>query len=212
MLPLRSRILLAAAAILMAGMFVFPIWSVALSAPQYPEGLAMDIRINTITGRTPNDLGNINNLNHYIGMKRIEPDTIRELRLMPYVVAALAGLALLAAATGRRSLAWVFAGCLAVFAVAGLADFWWWTWDYGHNLDVENAIIRVPGMSYQPPLIGTKQLLNFTATSWPAAGGLFAFAAAGLTGLAIWFARTDALRQRHAAAAVAAVTGAERVA
>jgi hypothetical protein len=29
-------------------------------------------------------------------------------------------------------------------------------------------------MSYQPPLIGSKQLLNFTATSWPATGGLLA--------------------------------------
>jgi copper chaperone NosL len=26
-------------------------------------------------------------------------------------------------------------------------------------------------MTYQPPLIGSKQLLNFHATSWPAAGG-----------------------------------------
>jgi len=41
---------------------------------------------------------------------------------------------------------------------------------YGHDLDMVHAIIKVPGMSYQPPLIGAKQLLNFTATSWPAAG------------------------------------------
>ena len=29
-------------------------------------------------------------------------------------------------------------------------------------------------MTYQPPLIGTKQLLNFSATSWPDVGGVLA--------------------------------------
>jgi copper chaperone NosL len=54
--------------------------------------------------------------------------------------------------------------------VAGLADFYCWGYDYGHDLDPE-AILKIPGMSYQPPLIGSKQLLNFRATSWPASGG-----------------------------------------
>ena len=39
----------------------------------------------------------------------------------------------------------------ALFALAGLADFYRWGHDYGHNLDPD-AIIVVPGMSYQPPL------------------------------------------------------------
>ena len=41
----------------------------------------MLIRINTVTGIKPNDLANINGLNHYIGMKAIEPDAIPELRV-----------------------------------------------------------------------------------------------------------------------------------
>jgi hypothetical protein len=45
---------------------------------------------------------------------------------------------------------------------------------------MENAIIKVPGMSYQPPLIGSKQLLNFRATSYPASGGILLIAALGL--------------------------------
>jgi copper chaperone NosL len=49
-------------------------------------------------------------------------------------------------------------------------DFYLWGYDYGHNLDPTAAIV-VPGMSYQPPLIGTKQLLNFTAFSGPDIGG-----------------------------------------
>jgi len=44
-----------------------------------------------------------------------------------------------------------------------------WEYDYGHDLD-KHAPIKVPGMVYQPPLIGTKQLLNMETTSSPAAG------------------------------------------
>ena len=72
---------------------------------------------------------------------------------------------------GRRRLARAWVGLFAVTAIVGLVDFYKWEYNYGHDLDTENAIIKVPGMNYQPPLIGSKQLLNFTATSLPAAGG-----------------------------------------
>jgi copper chaperone NosL len=69
-------------------------------------------------------------------------------------------------------------------SVVGLADFWKWEYDYGHNLDEETAIIKIPGMSYQPPLIGSRQILNFTAHSWPGSGGWIAIGAA-LTALGV---------------------------
>ena len=59
------------------------------------------------------------------------------------------------------------------------SDFWRWEYDYGHDLDFEHAIIKVPGMTYQPPLIGPKQLLNFTACRGRTSGGWLAFAALG---------------------------------
>jgi copper chaperone NosL len=40
---------------------------------------------------------------------------------------------------------------------------------------LEHASIKIPGMTYQPPLIGSKQLLNFTATSMPDIGGWVIF-------------------------------------
>jgi hypothetical protein len=70
-------------------------------------------------------------------------------------------------------------------AVAGLVDFWKWEYDYGHNLDMTQAIIKIPGMSYQPPLIGSKQLLNFTASSWPGLGGWAAGLSLGLVAVAV---------------------------
>ena len=181
----RARILLAVASLLLIGAFVLPLWAVYLQAPQYPEGLGMLIKVNTVIGIKPNDLDNINNLNHYIGMKRIVPASIPELRLMPFVVGTLIVLGLGAAASGRRWAAKAWVGVFATVAVVGLADFYKWEYDYGHDLDVENAIIKIPGMNYQPPLIGTKQLLNFRATSLPAAGGYVLIAALALGVLAI---------------------------
>ena len=61
-------------------------------------------------------------------------------------------------------LVWII--LFVLFAIAGLVDFYLWGYDYGHNLS-DDAAIKVPGMTYQPPLIGTKQLLNITASSWP---------------------------------------------
>lgn len=184
-LSTRARVLLAVAALLLATAYVLPLWSVSLLAPQYPEGLGMRIWINTIAGAKPNDLESINNLNHYIGMKRIIPETIPELRMMPALVGMLLALGLTAAAVGRRWLVRVWVGVFLALAVAGLVDFYRWEYDYGHNLDMENAIIKVPGMNYQPPLIGSRQLLNFTATSLPAAGGIAVMVSLALGVLAL---------------------------
>lgn len=176
----RARILLTVASLGLALAFIFPLWAVYLQAPQYPEGLGMFIRVNNITGLKPNDLESINNLNHYIGMKRIEPSSIPELRIMPWILASLMALGLVAAAAGRRWLARAWVAAFALVSLVGLADFYKWEYDYGHDLDMENAIIKIPGMNYQPPLIGTRQLLNFRATSLPAAGGIALMVSLGL--------------------------------
>jgi hypothetical protein len=178
-----TRLLLATASLALALVYLLPLWHVGLKAPQYPEGIGLYIGINKITGEKPQDLNSINNLNHYIGMKRIIPEAIPELRFMPMLVAGLIGIGLLAAGSGKRALLYAWVGLFAIGALAGLADFYRWGYDYGHNLDPE-AIIKITGMSYQPPLIGSKQLLNFHATSWPASGG-WVLVTALLVGLAL---------------------------
>jgi hypothetical protein len=165
-----ARLLVALAAGSLLAVLLLPLWRVQLHAPQYPEGLGLLIRTNTVTGIKPSDLESINGLNHYIGMKPIHPDAIPELRYMPWIVVGLAVLGLAAALRGTRRAVMAWLAVIVVTGAVGLWDFWRWEYDYGHNLDMANAIIVVPGMSYQPPLIGSKQLLNFTAASWPAAG------------------------------------------
>src|SRR4051794_11751273 len=114
-LTFRSRLLTVLAALLLLGTFVTPLWRIELQAPQYPEGLGMLIRLDTITGIKPADLDNINGLNHYIGMKRIEPAAIPVLSVMPWVVVTLVVFAALSAVTARRAL---LGGWLISFALA----------------------------------------------------------------------------------------------
>lgn len=184
MMARRSRIAILVASIALGLMYVLPVWTIDLEAPQYPEGLGMVIRINTIEGQKPHDLDNINNLNHYIGMRRIVPESIPELKMMPFIVGALMLLGGLVALMGRKRLLYLWVALFIGISTVGLVDFWKWEYDYGHNLDEEVAIIKIPGMSYQPPLIGSKQILNFTAHSWPGVGGLAAMFAC-LTGVIV---------------------------
>lgn len=187
-----TRLLAAMAALLVLPALLLPLWEVRLLAPQYPEGLGLRIGAHAVTGLSPHDLDNINGLNHYIGMRRITPEAIPELRIMPVVLAALGALGMFAALRGSRRLLAGWLGLFVLLGVAGLVDFWRWEYDYGHHLDLEHAIIIVPGMSYQPPLLGTKQLLNFTASSWPGPGAWALGLAFALGAAALWRARREA--------------------
>lgn len=176
---------MAIAALLLVALYFLPIWSISLDAPQYPEGIGLNIFINNIEGKQPHDLQNINGLNHYIGMKPIKPHSIPELKYMPPIIGFLIVTGLLVAFFGNRK--WVVAWLILFLALAavGLVDFYMWEYDYGHNLN-PNAAIKIPGMSYQPPLIGSKKLLNFNAVSLPHTGFYFALASMALAGLVWW--------------------------
>jgi len=205
----RSRLLVALAAVALLPMYLFPLWRISLIAPQYPEGIGMHIHLGTIAGIKEHDLENINQLNHYIGMRVIDPHAIPELAWMPWIVAGIVGGALLVAAAGRRGLLYGWFAVFVAAATAGLVDFWWWTYDYGHHLDYEHAIIKVPGMVYQPPIIGTRQILNFHASSWPSWGGVAAFVAMALAVTAVvWEWRRRPGRATRRSAAVTPITSA----
>lgn len=176
MSPISRKIFLVASLSLILTYF-FPLWQITLDAPQYPEGIGMYIWLDQITGKNKHDLDNINGLNHYIGMKKIIPDSIPELKVMPYIVACIIFLGLLVILFNKKWLGWIWLILFIGLLSYGLYDYYQWGYEYGHNLDPK-AAIKVPGMSYQPPLIGSKQILNFTSTSMPSIGGF-------LMGLAI---------------------------
>ncbi len=199
-----SKLLLVLSALMLSVSIFVPIWQIELDAPQYPEGLALQIWANKIAG----DVEIINGLNHYIGMKTLHTEDFVEFTLLPYIITAYVFLFLLAAFAGRRRLLYIVFGAFVVFGIVAMVDFWIWEYNYGHNLD-PNAAIKVPGMAYQPPLIGFKQLLNFGAYSVPHIGG-WLFVGAGILTLIAVLKEAGVLkrlRKLKKTAAVAVVSG-----
>lgn len=166
MLRKNSRIAVLIISIALIGAYFLPVWDISLEAPQYPEGLGFQIWLDRISG----DLNTVNGLNHYIGMKKIEPGSMVEMKVMPYILALLIISGIAVSAAGRKKLLYIWIIFFLLLGIAGGADFWKWEYEYGHDLD-PTAAIKVPGMTYQPPLLGSKTLLNFTAHSYPAEGG-----------------------------------------
>ncbi|MEG1026893.1 MAG: hypothetical protein RSF34_20650 [Flavobacterium sp.] len=175
-----TRILTAISGIAMFVVLLVPIWQIQLSAPQYPEGLSLYIHADKLSG----DVNIINGLNHYIGMRELHEQDFIEFAILPYVIIFLGILGVLAAVVNRKWLFFCFVIMFAVFGIVAIIDFYMWLYDYGHNLDPA-APIKVPGMSYQPPLIGFKQLLNFGAYSIPEKGGWIMITAALLSVIAV---------------------------
>lgn len=160
------RLLLAISLIAVIGCYYFPLWRIGLVAPQYPEGLTIYIWFNDIKG----DVDIINGLNHYIGMKHIKVEMFPEFSFLKYVIAAFIIFGMFVVINGTQRWLKIFCIVILLGGITALADFYRWGYDYGHNLDPK-APIQVPGMAYQPPLIGYKDLLNFQALSMPDVGG-----------------------------------------
>jgi copper chaperone NosL len=152
--------------LLLLGALFFPIWKIDLTAPQYPEGLSLKIWADKLGG----NVETVNGLNHYIGMKKLKEEEFVEFKILPGLMMFFGISAILVGLLRRRKLLYIWMGIFILFAFASMADFYYWEYDYGHNLD-PTAPIQVPGMAYQPPLIGYKQMLNFSAYSIPDTGG-----------------------------------------
>ncbi len=188
MSSLARWVTLFCSSILIAVLFL-PIWRIDLSAPQYPEGLVLRIYADRIGG----DVDIINGLNHYIGMKMLHTRDFVEFVALPYIIGGFLVLGFLVALSNRRSIFYGWVSLLLLIAFMSLIDFYRWEYNYGHNLD-EGAPIKVPGMAYQPPLLGYKQLLNFSAWSIPDSGG-WTFAGVGV--LLTFVAFLEMFRQKR---------------
>lgn len=177
-----TRIVLFICGLALLSVLFVPIWQIDLVAPQYPEGLTLLIYANKLAG----DVEIINGLNHYIGMKTLHADNFIEFTVLPGTIVFFSAFFMFAAYLAKRRWLNILCACFVAFGILAMVDFWRWEYDYGHDLNPDAAII-VPGMAYQPPLIGFKQLLNFGAYSVPALGGwIFVLLGAVLVSLAIY--------------------------
>lgn len=162
-----------------------PIWFINLEAPQYRDGLRLIIWLNQVTGGSEFDLKNINLLNHYVGMKEIHANDFIEFKYMPYVLGVMMAGAL--ATFCYPKIIMVYLGLISFLttATAGLYDFHRWEYNYGHNLD-SNAALSIPGISFEPPLLGCKAMMNFNTCSWPHVGTFLLLLAGGIIGYVIF--------------------------
>lgn len=187
LLVARTRIALVLAIVPLAFAATQKLWTIHFTAPQYPNGLDLHVYSYTIEGGNQGvDLSEINTLNHYVGMKKLDPADFADLSFLPFAIGILAVIALRVAAIGDvRSLLdlAVLSGYFGVFA---FARFVFMLYEYGHDLD-PHAPIQLA--AFMPPIIGTKQMANFTVSSWPALGtGLMMVYGSIVAGLALWHA------------------------
>ena len=165
-LSLFSKVITIVCALGLIAVLFVPLWQIELAAPQYPEGLVLKMYPHKLGG----NVDVINGLNHYIGMKTLHAENFIEFTILPYIIGFFAAFCLLVVFINRKKwLNYLFIS-FVTFGIIAMVDFYRWNYNYGHDLD-PNAAIQVPGMSYQPPLIGYKQLLNFGAYSIPDIGG-----------------------------------------
>ncbi len=165
-LSVLHRVLMVLCGLALVAVIFLPIWRIELDAAQYPEGLELQIFSHKLSGQV--DI--INGLNHYIGMKTLHKEDFKEFTVLPYIIGFFALAFTVVGLANKRKWVYYLFGAFLLFGIVAMVDFYVWEYNYGHNLD-PNAPIKVPGMSYTPPLIGYKQLLNFGAYSVPDIGG-----------------------------------------
>ncbi|MGB0849690.1 MAG: hypothetical protein ACPGTP_00460 [Bacteroidia bacterium] len=193
----KSKILMIVGVLLLTSLFVLPLWNITLEAPQYPDPIGMNIHIDKLADMNPNDIKNINIMNHYVGMKDI-PETLPEFELFPYVVigAILLGLIIGFKLNYKWYLVWFIVMCIV--GSLGMYDFYLWEYDYGHTLNEKAAIqFKNPDgspLAYQPPLIGSKTILNFVAHSYPRSGGYLLFLSMGMSLIAFFVGKKEAAK------------------
>ena len=186
------RALLVAAALFLIPAYVAPLWNLTMFAPQYNEGLRLDIYSYKLEGGNKGqDIKEINVLNHYIGMKDLVAEDFTEFKWMPFVVGALALLFLRAAVHGKMGHLVDVVVLYLYFGVFSLWSFAYKLWSYGHNLDPKAAVTVDP---FMPPLFGFKQLANFEVYSYPGLASYAMVGSAALLFAAAFFAWREARR------------------
>jgi len=182
---LRTRLLLALLVVPLLLSFGAPLWRISMKAPQYPDGLSLDIYAHKVEGgHDGKDIQEINTLNHYIGMAPINRAALSDLDWIPFAIGALLILTLRVAAIGDVRSLIDLAVVTLYFSLFSLFRFVYKLYVLGHDLDPRAPVTVAP---FMPAVFGTKQIANFTVTSLPRGAtlsmGIFAL---GVAALAIW--------------------------
>ncbi len=192
------RVLTLAAMVLIAVAYISPVWWVSLKAPNYPpdafpDGVRIHFHVNGVMNgcelRASKEIAEdepldcvheMNTINHYIGMEPIEKGARYELMLAPYAF-SLVGVMLLAFLFYRGPFWWLLPVGGIIIPVAFVADYSFWLWWFGHNLNPWGAFTVKP---FMPTVFGEGKVAQFSTFSYPHYGFLLLLAASALLILA----------------------------
>ena len=196
----RSRLLLVALVVPLLLSFAFPLWRISMKAPQYPDGLSMDIySYRVVGGNDGHDVQEINVLNHYIGMQTITREELRDLDWIPFGLIAMALLALRAALLGNVRTLIDLSMIAGYISTVAFGRFVWMLWEFGHQLDPKAPVKVAP---FMPVVFGEKQIANFLTRSMPQSGSaLLGVFIAGVFAITLWHLWQGRRQARAAAAA-----------
>jgi len=164
-LKMGARPVLALLVVPLVLSFTVPLWNITMKAPQYPDGLTLDIYLHKVEGGNEgHDIQEINTLNHYIGMAPLDREQLSDLDWLPFAIGFLAIIALRRAAIGTVRILIDLLVVSAYISLFALSRFVYKLYVLGHNLDPKAPMDVEP---FTPAILGTKQIANFTVTSLP---------------------------------------------
>jgi hypothetical protein len=179
---LPTALFLIAALLLLVSIFL-PYWRLTLNAPQYPAGLYVEAYLDGVEG----DVGEIDGLNHYIGMRPLAEAAQFERSISIIGVVVLALLVLAAVFVHSRWAALLALPAL-LFPLIFLADLQFWLANFGQNLD-PTAPLSSSVDPFIPPVLFTGRIAQFSTTAEPAAGLWLAITASALILAGLYFHR-----------------------
>ncbi|MCB9136619.1 MAG: cytochrome C [Anaerolineales bacterium] len=179
---LPSALLMGAALLLMISMFL-PYWSMRMNAPQYPNGLKVDVYVNHLAG----DVSEIDALNHYLGMPKLDEGGQLERSISIFAIVVL-GLLLMAGVFVHNQWAGILACPVILFPIAFVGDLWWILYRYGHSID-PSAPLGGAIKPFTPPVFGEGVVGQFSTIARFEWGFYLALAAAIVMLVGLWFHR-----------------------
>jgi hypothetical protein len=165
--------------------FTAPLWIIRMKAPQYPKGLQVEIYAHKVDGgHKGQDINEINELNHYIGMHKIDRAALSDLDWIPFALVALALLTLRCAAIGNVRMLVDLMVASTFVATFSMVRFVYRLYVFGHDLDPTAAITLKP---FTPAIFGKKQIANFATESYPQLGTVYVtLFLVGVVGITAW--------------------------
>jgi len=138
-----------------------PVWEMKLTAPQYPKGLLLTAYGDRVDG----DVGEINELNHYVGLGEFNIADVPERKLwLPAIGAALVAVIVGSVLPRKHWLGRLARIGLWLVPIGALVAIQYRLYLYGHDIDAGAPIHLDP---FMPLVVGPTQVLNFHTSAMP---------------------------------------------